>query len=500
MRNISDTSLSSLLYPTDALLVQTCLGWGVDSPLPIATSQCPSPSSSPPSSLAQPFNAASPHHLQCQLSPSSIISTFFPTHLALHPGLLTHFPTPSCSHGVYVIVEEPYRDGMGNAMWSYAISLAWAMALNATVIHDDFQNSHSESEGVRLREEVLRFSEWEASKEWWDRCAPTSSVRANEVWVEYQHFDFSPHDDLLYSTRDQVRSLQVSLASQANTGHMGASLTATSTVRFLSEQHGNYSEVTLPRVDFISPGVTVHFKGIRLTHDWEYKGSLYPPAIEVSRILEIRYLAQQDGWRDRLFPHDLDDLSGGRGGEMAATSGLRAPFRSWRTSDRIHVAVPVRRGDVTRGTAGSDLTVNLDLRQRAVTDVAILQILQQTTALVKAIDAFNTSSTPSPSSLSSLPATLTGTDLLSRFLITVYSEGNADDFAELIAGIVQLRLRPFSGAAPTRRPHFPRVFSDGGERRDVSRPLLLLLRCRLLLQLRLVEAGQWVDVWAVLGL
>ena len=64
--------------------------------------------------------------------------------------------------------------------------------------------------------------------------------------------------------------------------------------------------------------------------------------MNAARILEMRYLAQQDGWRARLFPQDLEDVD-------AAEDRAQKPLRSWRTSDRIHVAVHIRRGGRGRG-------------------------------------------------------------------------------------------------------------------------------------------------------
>ena len=171
-----------------------------------STSPCPAPS--PPLSTA--FDITSPAQVRCQLSPSSIISTFFPSQLALYPGVLTHRPALSCDRGVFVLLDEPYRDGMGNGLWSYAVLLSFALALNATVIHDDFHATHSESEGVRMREEVLRFAEWEVAREAYDRCSPSSPVRINVIDVDEQFFDFSPTDPVLAAIRAKVRALQVS--------------------------------------------------------------------------------------------------------------------------------------------------------------------------------------------------------------------------------------------------------------------------------------------------
>ena len=445
----SDQQPSLLLQSLDTLLVQQCLGWGVDPVEPIdpaSSSDSSSSSSSYPSTCVPPPPPAptsaltlpsTPLHLTCNLSPSSLMSTFFPSELLTYPGVLTHLPNPSCDTGVYVVIDEPYRDGMGNHLWSYAMAVSYAMAMNATVVHDDFHASHAETEGMRMREAVFRFEEWEVSREWWDRCTVDSSVRRNEVWVDYMHFDFNPLDPILAETRAKVRALQVGLAQEAGTAYMNASLEANTTYSYLDAETLSYAQVSLPRVDFISPGVTVRFKGIRLTHDFEYKEGLYPPSLHVSRVLEMRYLSQQDGWRKRLFPKDLEDLDTqvAEGKEEGAeVANVQRPLRSWRTSDRIHVAVPVRRGDVTAGTAGKELNMVLDLRHRVVTDDATMQLLAQLVNLTRALPSFNLSSSTSPTQLA-------GPDVLSRMLFTVYSEGKGEDFITLVQSIRALGLR-----------------------------------------------------------
>ena len=442
----TDPQPSLLLAPLDTFLVQHCLGWGVDAVDPALDTSASSPSNctrsvpiTSPSVVtsSSPLPTPSTSHLTCNLSPASVMSTFFPDQLALYPGVLTHLPQPSCDRGVFVVMDEPYRDGMGNHMWSQAMDVALALALNATVVHDDFHASHAETEGMRMREAVFRLSEWDAPREWWDRCDPSSMVRRNEVTVEHVFYDFHPLNPALADLRAQIRLLQVILAREAGTLHMNATLDANSTFRFLDADSLNYTDVSLPRVDFISPGMTIHFKGIQLTHDSAYQGGLYPPAFAVSRIMEMRYISQQDGWRRKLFPMDLEDLEEG-GGRRSGGSGsaVEQPLRSWRTSDLIHVAVPVRRGDVTAGTAGKDLKLVLDLRQRAVTDEAVVQLLAQMVNLTRALPSFDL-----PSFSSTSPIQLAGPDVLSRMRFTVYSEGRSEDFVELILALQALGLR-----------------------------------------------------------
>ena len=175
---------------------------------------------------------------------------------------------------------------------------------------------------------------------------------------------------------------------------------------------------------------------------------MYAPSLEVSKLLEMRYLSQQDGWRRRLFPQDLEPpASKARGrqlGGLSTRGKLTRGSLSWQSSETIHVSIPIRRGDVTSGMAGNNLQFHLDLRNRVMTDQAVLGMINSSLQLIRAMppSLFNLSS--SGSSLhSSAPSTVqSGQDIEDRLMLTVYSEGRPEDFAELHSGLLSLGLQP----------------------------------------------------------
>jgi hypothetical protein len=259
------------LTPLDAVVVQQCLGWGSEvqlDVLPSASSLLPSSSSS---SSPRRIASGAESLLTCSLSPSSMVSTFFSAYHSQFPGLLTHMPQLSCDRGVFVLIDNPYRDGMGNSMWSYGVAVSIAMALNATLVHDLFIATHDEAEGNNQRDSLFRFGEWEAHREWWERCAATTSVKQNIVWLDQVPFDWAANDPVMANARQRVRQLQVQLAAAANTSFMGQTLNATSSVRFLNTSSFLYETITLPRVDFISPGITVRVKAIYTTSEQQQR-------------------------------------------------------------------------------------------------------------------------------------------------------------------------------------------------------------------------------------
>ena len=256
------------LTPLDAVVVQQCLGWGSE----VALDVLPSALSLLSSSSQRRLGSGAESRLTCSLSPSSMVSTFFSAYHSQFPGLLTHMPQLSCDHGVFVLIDNPYRDGMGNSLWSYALAVSIAMALNATLVHDPFIATHDEAEGNSQRDSLFRFGEWEAHREWWERCGAKTLVKQNTVWLDQQPYDWAANDPTLVATRQRIREIQVQQAAAANTSFMGQTLTGLSTVRFLNTSTFLYSNIQLPRVDFISPGITVRVKAIYATSELRQHG------------------------------------------------------------------------------------------------------------------------------------------------------------------------------------------------------------------------------------
>ena len=406
---------STHLSHFDAALVQHCLGWGTDLLVPA-------------SSTLQPASAHSATTaLTCQLSPATVMSTFFPHLHTLYPSVTSHQPAFSCHRGLYLVLDWPYRDGMGNSMWSYALGVGVAMALNATLVHDWFSATHDEEEGNMQRDAQFRFGEWEVSREAWERCGANSSVKQHQLTVDTMYEEWRWDSAELHKTREAIRQKQVELAAAANLTHLGASSTATASYRFLNFTSATsllaaYVSLSLPAVLHDSPGMTIHIKSFQLHQDWGYEPGVMTPSLAVAEVLEARYLAQQDEWRRRL-QHDES--------EQQRVSRL--------AMETVAVAIPVRRGDITMGTEGSELTIPLDLRMRVMTDAAIVQILNQTLTLVRNVQphsiAYNSSTFTSTAT-----SALSGQQLLDRMRFTIYSEGSPAGFTRLVEALVTLGI------------------------------------------------------------
>ena len=396
----------------EAALVQHCLGWGTDLTLPASSSLIASP-------------ALLTSALTCQLSPASVMSTFFPHLHALYPSVTTHRPPFSCHSGLYLVLDWPYRDGMGNSMWSYTLGVGVAMALNATLVHDWFSATHDQEEGNMQRDGHFRFGEWEVSREEWNRCGLNTSVKQNQHTIDTMYEEWRWHSEGLHQTRDWIRQKQYELTAQANLTHLGASTTATASYRFLNFTSATslsaaYTSLSLPAVIHESPGITLHVKAFQSHQDWGYEPGVFAPSLAVAEVLEARYVAQQDEWRRRV-QHD--------------ESGQQRLSRL--ATETIAVAIPVRRGDITLGTQGSELTIPLDLRMRVMTDAAIVQILNQTLTLVRHIQPHSIPYNSS-SFTSALTSALSGPQILDSMRFTIYSEGSAAGFTHLIDTLIAL--------------------------------------------------------------
>ncbi|MCJ1296927.1 hypothetical protein MMC34_008496 [Xylographa carneopallida] len=401
-------SSSTHLSHFDAALVQHCLGWGTDLLLP-----------------SSPLSAASA--LTCQLSPASVLSTFFPRLRALYPSVTTHRPAFSCHSGLYLVVDFPYTDGMGNSVWSYALSVGVAMALNATLVHDPFVATHDEEEGNGQRDAQFRHGEWAVSLEEWKRCTANSSVRANEYTIDAMYEEWRADSEGLHKARAYIQARQIELAATVNLSHLAPPAGATASYRFLNltsatSLQAAHESVALPAVwhEPRLPGMTVHVASFRVHQDWDYEPGVMAPSLAVAEVLEARYVAQQDEWRRRLQRDDA---------EPPRTSRLGM--------DTIAVAVPVRRGDITLGTEGAVLTIPLDVRMRVMTDAAIVQMLNQTLSLVRAIRP-HTVPYNSSALTASLTSALSGEQILERMRFTIYSEGSPAGFAQLVSSLVAL--------------------------------------------------------------
>ena len=423
---------SNHLSHFDAALVQHCLGWGTDLTLP-ASSALTSPTASAASLLT------------CQVSPATVMSTFFTRLHSLYPSVTTHQPSFSCHTGLYLVMDFPYRDGMGNSMWSYALGVGVAMALNATLVHDWFSATHDQEEGNMQRDAHFRFAEWEVSREEWDRCGPETSVKQHQRTIDTMYEEWLWNSEELHKTRTLIRQKQVELAQAANLTHLAASATATASYRFLNftsaaSLSAAYASVSLPVVLHESPGITIHIKSFSLHQDWGYEPGMMAPSLAVAEVLEARYVAQQDEWRRRLQRDDS---------EQARVSRLGM--------ETVAVAIPVRRGDITMGTEGSALTIPLDLRQRVMTDAAVVQILNQTLTLVRNIRPHSITYNSSTFT-STLTSALSGQHILDRMRFTIYSEGSPAGFTRLIDSLTALGI-PQSHIRLSLNGRASRVFS-----------------------------------------
>ena len=411
--SVSATRLSHF----DASLVQQCLGWGTDLNLPSSSSSSTSLTSS---------SALAASSLTCQLAPSAVLSAFFPRLHALYPSVTTYRPSFSCHTGLYLVMDFPYRDGMGNSMWSYALGVGVAMSLNATLVHDWFSATHDQEEGNMQRDAHFRFGEWEVSREAWDRCGEETSVKQHQHTIDTMYEEWRWDSSDLHKTREWIRQRQADLAHEANLTHLGATATATASYRFLNFTSAKslsavYDSVTLPQVLHQSPGMTIHIKSFQSHQDWGYEPGVMMPSVAVAEVLEARYLAQQDEWRRRL---------------QGDTEQQRV---SWLASETVAVAIPVRRGDITMGTEGSELTIPLDLRQRVMTDSAIVRILNQTLTLVRNIRPHSVSYNSS-SFTTTLTSALSGQQILDRMRFTIYSEGSPAGFTRLVSTLTALGI------------------------------------------------------------
>ena len=395
----------------------------------------------------------------CPVPPSSIVSTFFPSFLQLYPSVLTHRPRFSCDRGTYLWVDWQYTDGMGNSLWAYSVVLSVAMAVNATILSFPFIATHTEAESNEERRLLFAFDEWEVDRARWESCPSQSAVKANQLTLPRITAEYTAGEPMLHSARQWMRAVQVEQAAAANSTHLNASLTATSSYRYMTP-HFTYTTVSLPRVDNDGPGLTVHLKELGIDGPWTL--GMFAPGVEVAKVHEIRWMAQQMHWRGHTQPVESVEpvkpvelassvlpsipSSFSSASASSASSANRSsseaisssPTAVWLTSDDIHVAIPVRRGDVSGGTAGGQLLISIDMRARVMTDAAIAQLLNQTIAVVRSIAANSSApSLPLPSASEQSfpvryePSPLSGRELVSRLIFTIYSEGPADGFTVL---------------------------------------------------------------------
>ena len=437
-------------------------------PLRLALAHCLGHATNIPS----PASASDSTHIHCPAPPAAIVATFFPDYLQLYPSVLTHTPRFSCDRGTYLWVDWQYTDGMGNSLWAYSVILSLAMAINATVLAFPFIATHIEYESHEERQRYFAFDEWEVHRSQWEQCAPDSAVKRNQYTLPRITAEYEASEPQLHAVRSWMRNVQVTQAEAANTTHLHASPTATADYRYMTADF-TYATVALPRVDNDGPGLTVHLAELGIDGPWSL--GMYAPGIEVAKVNEIRWIAQQLHWRRHTHPIEphfqtttvthadsspstaTADISSSSNSSNSSSPAL-GPTSVWLTSDDIHVAVPVRRGDVSGNTAGQQLLISIDMRARVMTDHAVASLLNQTIAVVRSIRAVNasavaaTSRLPLPSSTQrSFPATyhaspLSGAEVVSRLLFTVYSEGPADGFsvitdALLAAGIHPSRIR-----------------------------------------------------------
>ena len=409
-----------------------------------------------PSSVSTSSSSAAVH---CPASPASIVSTFFPSYLQLYPSVLTHSPPFSCDRGTYLWVDWQYTDGMGNSLWAYSVILSLAMAINATILAFPFVATHVENESHEERQRYFAFDEWEVHRSQWEKCSANSSVKLNQFTLPRITSEYSATDPTLLEVRQWMRDVQVKQAAAANTTHLHASLTDTSSYRYMNPQF-TYESVSLPRVDNDGPGLTVHLKAQGIDGPWTL--GMFAPGVEVTKVNEIRWIAQQLHWRRHTHPVEPSATSNTATASTATVDSSSSPSESnsssptavWLTSDDIHVAIPVRRGDVSGNTAGGQLLISIDMRSRVMTDVAIAHLLNQTITIVRSITANTTAaqSLPLPNaSVSSFPVTyqpspLAGQDIVSRMIFTIYSEGPPDGFTTItdslrFAGIDPSRIR-----------------------------------------------------------
>ena len=425
-----------------------CLGYATNIP--------PSPSHSTPNlSSSNATHSTAPH---CPVAPSSVLRTFYSHYTQLYPSVLTYRPAFSCDRGTYLYVDWQYTDGMGNSLWAYSVVLAVAMALNATVLSAPFIATHVELEGHEERQRFFAFDEWEVARANWTACPANSSVKLHTYTLPSIFGEYAADDPNLLAARRWVRSVQVEQAAAANTTHLNAASDANASYRYLTPNF-TWSTATLPRVDNDGPGLTVHLEALRIDGPWML--GLFAPGVEVAAVHEMRWTAQQLHWK--AHTHPLEPITPAQAADSNAT--VAPPTATWLTSEAIHVAIPVRRGDVSNGTAGGQLMISWDLRARVMTDAAIATLLNQTLAVVLSIAA-NTSSPTAPASLRSAarpsfpvayePSPLSGAQILSRMVFTVYSEGSSADYDVITSALrshgvdpSRIRLRLNQKTSPT---------------------------------------------------
>ena len=393
--------------------------------------------------------------VRCPVAPALIVSTFFPDYLQLYPSVLSHTPHFDCERGTYLWVDWQYTDGMGNSLWAYSVVLSLAMSINATILALPFIATHIEYESHEERQKHFAFDEWEVHRSRWEQCAPESAVKRNQYTLPKTTSEYVASEPELHTVRNWMREVQTTQAAAANTTHLRASLTDRAEYRYMSADW-TYQTISLPRVDNDGPGLTVHLKELGIDGPWSL--GMFAPGIEVAKVNEIRWIAQQLHWRRHTHPVEEPATPATTSSTAVPTASpsegsFTAPTAVWLTSDDIHVAIPVRRGDVSGNTAGGQLLISIDMRSRVMTDIAIAHLLNQTIAVIQSITA-NTSSTTLPSPTETIrsfhvanpPSPLSGREIVSRMIFTIYSEGPPDGFAVitdalLAAGIDLSRIR-----------------------------------------------------------